>query len=527
MDSTLDYYTNGGDKDGLIALPTGSGKSYTLSMVCKKVIWNWPNTKIMILTHVKELVEQDFDSLKEMWPQAPAGIYSAGLGRKQTNKQITVGGIMSVKNNLQAFGKIGIVIIDEAHLVSHENDTTYRAVIEALRERNPALKVIGLTATPWRMGGGHLLECGLFEHMLYDATDFDSINRLIDEGYLSDLVAPKPSATVDTRGIKMQGGDFNQADADALINIDSVTQAALDETMELAADRKHWMIFAQSIDHCDKIQAALDERGIECVIVHSELDSAERDRNIAAFKAGEVRALVNMGVLTTGFDFRELDCLVILRATQSTPLWVQILGRGLRVHPDKENCLVLDFAGNTARLGAINDPVLPKKAGTKSEGGVAPVKICPECQTYLHASAKTCKMCGLVFDRSVNIEAKAAIDALVLKTREKIRPVKRVTYRAQRSKSGQNMVVVSYHTDIQTPINEFVCVEHEGWPKSQAIKWLRERLPFGVDPPGTVEGVMAITAMLHQPTEIVTTKQDKYHKVKACTFAKSENPLPF
>ena len=89
------------------------------------------------------------------------------------------------------------------------------------------------------------------------------------------------------------------------------------------------------------------------------------------------------------------------------------------------------------------------------------------------------------------------------------------------------MVVVSYHTDIQTPINEFVCVEHEGWPKTQAIKWLRERLPFGVDPPGTVEGVMAITAMLPEPIEIVTTKQDKYHKVKACTFAKSENPLPF
>lgn len=388
-------YFNSYSGNPLIVMPTGSGKSPVLAMLMKDIITMYPRQRILILTHVKELVEQDAAAICRHWPHAPVSIYSSSVGRKDFSGKIVVASIQSIINNLEEAGKFNLIFIDEAHLVPEKSETTYRKVIAHFKEVNPKVKVSGLTAIPYRLAGGHLLDCGIFTDICYDLTTPDAFSRLVNEGFLTRLVNKKVATKIDTSNVGTRMGDYIQSELEQAADQSDITSAAIREVMAYGHDRKHVLAFAVSVEHAYNIAAEFEIRGWKSVVIHGGLSKKEREAAIADFKAGIYRVCVNVNVLTTGFDYPEIDLLVILRPSDSVALWVQILGRGLRIAPGKENCLVMDFTSNTINLGPIDDPAIPPRVGKKKKGGLKRTspggKECPICHQASGFAAKVCK----------------------------------------------------------------------------------------------------------------------------------------
>lgn len=456
----------------LVAMPTGTGKSIVIAEFVRYVVQNFPGCRVLMLTHVKELIEQNFSKLVSVWPTAPAGIFSAGLGQKDTMFPITYAGIQSIYGHAETFGRIDIVLVDEAHLISDKANGMYGKFLAELRKTNPTLRVVGLSATPYRMGLGMLTEGGMFDGVAYDNTKKEDFVRLIREGFLAPLRAKRTETQLDTDSVKISGGEFVLADLQQKCNIDDTNMRAIRETVALAADRKSWLVFGTGTVHCEALSDVLNRLGIPSTFVHSKITDKERDERIAAFKDGHIKALVNMGVLTTGFDHPGLDCIVMLRPTRSPGLWVQMLGRGTRPSPGKNDCLVLDFAGNTARLGPINDPVLPKKKG-KGGGGAAPVKVCAQCFTFLHLSVRECPHCGYLFptnDRG--LKATASTLDLIADAGLKIKDYTPTgIYVCRHEKPGKpDSLRVDINCGLSTVFSIYLCLEHGGWATQKSCE---------------------------------------------------------
>jgi DNA repair protein RadD len=281
---------------------------------------------------------------------------------------------------------------------------------------NPYLKIIGLSATVYRLGMGLLTNGPIFTDIAYDLCNIQGFSRLIAEGYLAPIFPKKTNVELDVSSVGMSStGDFNDRALQAAVDDADITYKALTEAVQIGQSRRSWTAFASGIDHAIHIAEMLRGTfGIDAAEVHSKMPEKERDRRIDAYKRGELRCIVNKDILTTGFDHPPIDLILMLRPTMSTGLWVQMLGRGTRPYDPaingylpgfaskKFDCCVLDYAGNTRRLGPINDPVIPKPKG-KGRAGDAPVKICDACGAYNHTSARFCLVCNNEFVMSPNI----------------------------------------------------------------------------------------------------------------------------
>ena len=191
------YFADGGKGNPVIAWPTGTGKSIIPATFIMEIMKIWPNQRFLIITHVKELIKQNYDLMMELWPNAPAGIYSAGLKQKDIAFPIIFGGIQSMIKNPAQFGHRDIIIIDEAHLVSSNESSQYLTFIATMKIINPYLKVIGMSATPFRMGMGYITENGVFTDIVHDITGLDKFNQLIDDGYICPLVPKRTKTELD------------------------------------------------------------------------------------------------------------------------------------------------------------------------------------------------------------------------------------------------------------------------------------------------------------------------------------------
>lgn len=509
------FYSKQGNP--VVAMPTGTGKSVVIALFLESAFRAYPNQRIMVLTHVKELIEQNHSKLMSVWPTAPAGIYSAGLKRKEAYYPITFAGIGSVARKPHLFGRVDLVIIDEAHLVSPDQETQYQSFLAELKQANPYLKVIGLTATPWRLGHGRITDDGIFTDLCYDITTMEAFNRLVAEGYLCPLIPKATATSLDTEGVHIRGREFVQGELQLAVDKEEVTYQALLETMECGAERKHWLIFASGVQHAENICAMLNSLGVSAVCIHSKMPEAQRDQAIVDFKAGKYRAAVNNNVLTTGFDFPAIDLIVMLRPTMSPVLWVQMLGRGTRpfscVEYAKENCLVLDFAGNTKRLGPINDPVVPRKKG--EGGGEAPVKECTSCGTLNHTKAVRCVFCDAEFSFAVKITAEASTNELLrgdLPVVELFK-VDHITYSRHMKVGSAPSIRVQYYSGLKV-FNEFVALEHGGFPARKAREWWRER-SYTADVPETVAEAMTLVETLRPATHLRVWTNKKHPQIMA------------
>ena len=382
------------DSDGhpLIVAPTGAGKSIIQAAIQQECCQRWPGTRILLLTHVKELLEQNGEKLLSLWPEAPLGFYSAGMNRRDTFLPLTMASIQSVHKRADEFGHVDLVIIDEAHLVPTKNATMYRRFIDDLMATNPHLRVIGLTATPFRLDQGHLHrgKDALFTDIAYDIP----ITQLIDEGHLVPPVTLGGIASVDTDSIKQRGGEFIAKESAKALTPDVLT-LALKEVVEHGANRRCWLLFCPSVETAEDTAERLSVlTGERCLCIHGGTPKVEREQAIEDIRAGKVRAVTNCDVLTTGFDAPVVDMVVFLRPTQSTALYIQMVGRGLRTHPGKEDCMVLDFVGNVRRHGPVDAVDVTAEGASSSAAGQPPAgKECPQCQAVVSVFVRTCE-CG-------------------------------------------------------------------------------------------------------------------------------------
>lgn len=345
----------------IAAIVTGGGKALTAAMTVEELIQRFPKARIMVLAPSMELVAQNVEEATGFW--APGlvsrlGVYCAGLKMKDRQSQVIYGSPQSVARQVARFGRIDFVIVDEAHTFDPTTKTG-KAIVDGLRTNNPKVVFIGLTATDYRMKGQKvvpLTQCGLFDTRVYDLTSGRKFNRLVREGVIAPIVAPTIRfPQIDTTGVKTKGGDFDEAELARRAM--EVTQQCVGIALEHTTDRKHFMWFGVTIEHARLIHKALIDRGESAILIHGELEKGERVEGVEAYLSRSHRHIVSVATLTTGFNAKFVDCLVILRPTKSLPLFRQIVGRGFRVYPGKINCLVLDAGGNFSRHGPINAPV--------------------------------------------------------------------------------------------------------------------------------------------------------------------------
>ncbi len=517
IDAIYHYFA---EKSGhpLIVIPTAGGKSLVMAAFIAGVLKAWPDQRILVVTHVRELIAQNYAELVGLWPDAPAGIYSAGLGRRDLGARILFAGIQSIHRRAYDVQQCDLVLIDEAHLIPATSDTMYRRFLDALMRINPELKVIGFTATPYRLDSGMLHEGkgALFTDIAFEV----SVRELIDAGYLAPLVSKAAETTLDVSGVATRGGEFVAKDLQAAVDLPEITEAAIDEVVALGRDRRAWLAFCAGVEHATHVAEAIRARGFSAATIFGDTPKAERDRIIAAFKRGEIRALASMGVLTTGFNAPAVDLIAMLRPTKSTGLYVQMAGRGTRLAPGKTDCLVLDFAGNVARHGPI-DAVKPKRPGAGE--GDAPVKVCPDCQSLLPTAVQNCPDCGHVFPPpEVTIETSATTLEILSSGRPQWLAVTGVSYRRHEKEGGRPSLRVDYQCGLVRH-SEWVCLEHTGYARQKAIAWWRQRAPQG-PVPTSVTDALTQTHELAVPAEIAVRPSGRFTEIVRHRFAPCPSP---
>jgi DNA repair protein RadD len=496
------------DDNPCVVIPTAGGKTPVMASICKDAVGLWQG-RVLILAHVKELLQQTADKLTKVCPDVRFGIYSAGLKRRDTDHAVIIAGIQSVYQRACELGPFDLILVDEVHLIPPDGEGMYRQFLAEAKAINPHVRVVGLTATPYRLKSG--LICSS-DHFLNAICYEVGVRELIVQGYLCPLISKAGKARVDTSGLHVRGGEFVADELEHLMDQDALVQAACAEIVELTRDRKAVLIFASGIKHGQNIVRVLREKhGIECGFVTGETPAGERERLIARFREQEwarqlqldfgsaaaepLKYLCNVNVLTTGFDAPNVDCVVLLRPTMSPGLYYQMVGRGFRLHPGKHNCLVLDFGGNVVRHGPVDQiKVKERDAGSN---GQAPAKECPECQSVIAAGYARCPDCSYEFpppERSKH-DAKASeagiLSGQVTITKHAVQDV----YFSVHTKRGAGpdaprSMRVDYKVGWHEYKSEWICFEHDGYARHKAAQWWKQRSHEPI--PDTAEDAVAL-----------------------------------
>lgn len=462
-------WLNANEGNPCIVAPTGSGKSWLVAAMCEDLLKARPDGRIIVLSHVKELLVQDAEKILAAWPEAPLGIYSAGLGRKDIDA-ITVAGIQSIYRRADEVGHIGLIIVDEAHLINNEARGMYRSFISGLKEINPALRVIGLTATPYRLGQGMITDGGLFDALIESI----SIEELVERGYLARLRSKFTDMELDVEGVRKRGGEFVGDELQARVNTESANSAIVEETIRRAEGRQAWLVFCAGVGHAVSLRDAFLARGIATEIVTGDTPKEERAYILDEFKAGRVRAITNVNVLTTGFDYPNIDLLVMARPTLSPGLYLQMAGRGMRPKAGTyRDCLVLDFAGNIARHGPVTDVEPPTARDAMKQK--RPVKKCPECQEAVPMRMKVCPCCGYEFpqrETKKDFELNQTEDIMGAPVRMDVHGWKWDVVNSR--KNGTPMLRVTFYGNsfLDEPKALYLCLMHGGYAAEKGQRLL-------------------------------------------------------
>lgn len=520
VDDLYAYWQEGGG-NGLIVVPTGGGKSAINATIVRELLEKYPSLRIGCITHVKELIAQNAQELIGLWNQAPVGIYSAGLGRRDLRSRVLFMGIQSVWNKVDLLGDFDIIVVDEAHLIPRDADTRYGRFFTALKKRVPDMRVIGLTATPYRLDSGRLDrgDDRLFDDIVYEC----QVTNLIREGYLSPLISPVTLAQIDTSKVHVRNGEFVERElADAAMDI---VEAAVAEVATLGVDRRGWLIFAVNVAHAEKVVAAVRGHGISCEMVVGTTPKGERDSIINRFKRREIRCLVSVGVLTTGFNAPHVDLIALLRSTLSTGLYVQMVGRGFRLAPGKDNCLVLDFGGNVRRHGPV-DAVNPTRTGggkkreEEDEIGKAArdelrAKACPQCECLVGVNDLTCPNCGHEWPDE-GAQHKPQAEHVAILSTESTPPewieITETSYHLHEKDGSEPSVRATFYFGLSESVRSFLCFGHQGFPRRKALQFWEEaggKLPH----PANAEEALERKKELRPPSAVLVKRAARWPDV--------------
>lgn len=376
VDATVDYFRKQ-THPAVIVLPTGAGKSLVIAELARLA-----RGRVLVLAHVKELVEQNH--AKYLAYGLQADIFAAGLNRKESQSKVVFGSVQSVARNLKEFdAHFSLVIIDECHRISLNDKSQYQQIIQALQANNPSLRILGLTATPYRLNSGWIYqyhyhgmvrgdENCFFHECIYELP----LHYMIKNKF---LVPPErldmPVLQYDFSQVSLtSSGIFNEQELNlSLKKQQRITPKIIEQVIEYAAPLQGCMIFAATVEHAKEILGYLPQNS--AALVTAETPAADRQAIIKQFKNKELHYLVNVSVLTTGFDAPHVDVIAILRPTESVSLYQQIVGRGLRLSEGKTRCLILDYAGNP------HDLFRPEVGSSRPNSTSVPVQVfCPLCQ---------------------------------------------------------------------------------------------------------------------------------------------------
>ena len=509
------------DGDPLVVLPTGAGKSAVLSAFLQQARANYAPLRAVIVVTRAELVKQNARTAALFLPPSDVGIYSASLGIKQTDKPFTVANIQSLAKRVYGFDPPDIVICDEAQEIADQEAGLYRQYFKAVRQQNPHVKIVGLTATPYKLSSGRLDEGAhaLFSGVAYEAP----IVQLIEQGYLCRPVTPRTATRLDTSNVDVRGDFVLKQLADA-VDVDAVTNAAADEMVARFATRNKWLVFTCTIDHARHVAQALSDRGIAAGVVHGELSRDERAHRLAAFASGELRALCNAQLLTVGFDEPAVDAIALLRPTKSPGFYAQMVGRGLRIHPSKSDCLVLDFGGSIELHGPI-DALRVREKQKKADDGAPVVKVCPSCELYVAAGVRLCPNCGHEFPPPPVSLAATPSTAALLST--DIEPdwytISEVRYsrHAKKPDKQHDTLRAAYYAGFRHIASEFVCIEHDGFARRKAEQWWNDRIAETC--PRTIDDALALLNADARPVKAIGLLPDpanpKYQRIAHVEWA--------
>ncbi|MDR1079828.1 MAG: DEAD/DEAH box helicase [Deltaproteobacteria bacterium] len=386
----------------LLQAPTGSGKSILFAELTRRFMTGYEGMRIGIVAHREELVRQAADKILKVWPEGffCVGTACASAGQVELEKPVTVGSVQTMARRKFA-EPFKMLICDEAHHIgSQEAGGQYYDLIRAAEAAYPPLRVLGVTATPYRTSHGPIWgDTGRPDRTNFFPTlDWKlTLDDLIAQGYLADWRGKVP---VDISGalgkVGKVMGEYDERRLSEEMSRPVHIGTAVDAFARYGEGRRHVLVFAVSIAHAELLAEAFRTAGHRAEAVHSKMDRESRRAALDGFGAGEVEVLVNVGVLTEGWDSPAVDLIIMCRPTMSPGLYVQMLGRGTRLALGKKDLLFIDLANNWRTHG---DPSSPELSWPSGGSGEPPMKICgnPDCMSLVHLSAKTCPVCGYKF----------------------------------------------------------------------------------------------------------------------------------
>lgn len=480
IDQLYDWFLANQEGNPIVAACVGAGKSIMIAALCHEAARGFDvRARVLVVVPSKELAEQNLSKLVAVAPDLNIGILSASLGRKDyvQDKDVVLGTVGTLAKRADRLGLIDLILIDECHLVSRTDTGQYRELIRGCQRNNAAVRVIGWTGTPFR-GNGVWLHDGE-QRLFTDIAARVTLRDLLDQGYLAPLVIAPPKTQITGEGVGTSNGDYIVSQLAQRLDNPEITQRIAGELVDLGAERKKWMVFCVTVEHAQHMAAELQGRGIACAVVSAGTPKAERERLIVAFRAGHLRALVNVAVLTTGFDVPDVDLIALVRNTKSPVLYVQIAGRGMRTSPAKQDCLWLDFTDTTALLGPV-DEIAGRSEPKKKEPGAAPFRLCDKCGANNKAGAAVCEKCGAAFPPPASMVNTVHSQAGVLSgvPRLEVMPVDGISYTVRESKKDKTPYLrVEFQCGFDT-YNANLLLSHEGFARHKAIaEWRRLTAP--------------------------------------------------
>jgi DNA repair protein RadD len=502
-----------------------SGKSLVQAYIVEEIIKH-EGTRVLNLTHQKELIKQNYIELMDNFGNEmflDVGIYSAGLKCRDTQNRIIFAGIQSVYKKAWELGWFDVILIDECHLIPHRSEGMYRTFLAEMQKINKNVVICGLSATHYRMKEGLLTEGkGAFFH---DVCHETTIRELMDPNdprnldnvqYLCTLKSKNAVNKADLSRVSIRGGEYVPGEMEKAFLFEDLVGKAVNEIIEYTHDRKKNLIFTAGIQHCEEVTHRLLDCGHTTQCVHSKKSSKENEKILKDFKDGRFRYLVNVNTLTTGFNEKAIDCIALLRSTLSPGLYYQICGRGLRLHPDKQDCLVLDFGRNIERHGPIDQITIRKKRDGKKRAEGMPQKECPNCQSLVNLPTMQCPDCGYEFPEKDKHDEEASDLNVVSQWQDpEEKVVTDVKYFRHKKAGKPDSLKVEYASGLLHNYSTWVCIEHFGRAKREAIKWLSFVTDREIE---TVTDALKYCKEFKTPSKIIVDSNGRYEQIIGYTY---------
>lgn len=409
---------------------------------------------------------------------------------------------------IRSRGKIAVV--GNCHMLD-EKSGRYIEFLKNQMDQNPKTKIVGFTATPYRADGYIYGKNKFFSHPTFER----GLKFFINKGILVPPVAKQPDHQMDLSKMRVVRGEYKQEDIDAQAMNKGMAKDQVIDALNRAQDRKKILWFCSSINHAELINDILDELGEYSVTLHSKLETDERSDATNSFMNGEARHLTFITVVSKGWDYPPVDCIVMMRPTRSPSLMVQVAGRGLRRYESKSDCLILDYANVISTMGPLEDPAIEKKG--KGTGEAPRQKTCPECRAYIAPRATECPHCGFTWPKAEATKLMLVADenAPLLEKEFKTLEISKVQMKLHVSKAGNKCIRIDYlpKNFFQDPVAEYFTVDSDFGMK----KFILRAIDLGIDLKSSAEE-QVVQPITKRPTSINYVIENRYPKIKGLRF---------